>query len=263
MMSSDLIYEVRGRTGLVTLNRPAARNALTFEMYEAVRSLCARAGTADDPDKLRAIVITGAGDKAFAAGTDISRFKDFSTMEDAIRYEDMIETVLRQVEDCAVPVIAALHGAVTGGGAVIAASCHLRYGTQGMRLGMPIARTLGNCLSIANLRRLVRVLGDAEVHRLIITADLLDAETALRRGFVSEVFSDKETTLEHALMIADRVAGLAPLTLQSSMEGLRRLRASTPLPDDHDLIEQCYMSEDFREGMAAFFDKRAPQWKGK
>lgn len=262
-MTSDIIYEIRGQTGLVTLNRPSSRNALTFEMYETVRSLCARAGTADDPDKLRAVVIAGAGDKAFAAGTDISRFKNFSSMDDAVQYEDMIETVLRQVEDCAVPVIAALHGAVTGGGAVIAAACHLRYGTEGMRLGMPIARTLGNCLSVANLRRLVRILGDAEVHRLILTTDLLDAESALRRGFVSKVFPTKDATLEHALMMAERIAGLAPLTLQSSMEGLRRLREATPLPDDHDLIERCYMSEDFREGMAAFFDKRKPEWKGK
>ncbi|XDZ65811.1 enoyl-CoA hydratase [Alphaproteobacteria bacterium LSUCC0684] len=262
-MTSDILYERRGHTGLVTLNRPAARNALTFEMYEEVKALCARAGTENDPDRLKAIVITGAGDKAFAAGTDISRFANFGTMDDAVRYEEMIEGVLRQVEDCAVPVIAALHGAVTGGGAVIAAACHLRYGTAGMRLGMPIARTLGNCLSIANLRRLVRLLGDAEVHRLILTAELLDDEAALRRGFVSDVFSDKEATLEHALTIADRISTLAPLTLRSSMEGLRRLREATPLPDDHDLIERCYMSEDFREGMAAFFDKRKPNWKGK
>jgi len=262
-MTNDIQYEVRGATGLVTLNRPAARNALTFEMYEAIRDLCARAGTADDPDALRAIVMTGAGDKAFAAGTDISRFNDFGSNEDARQYEAMIEAVLSQVENCAVPVIAVLHGAVTGGGAAIAASCHLRFGTAGMRLGMPIARTLGNCLSVANLRRLVRVLGDAEVHRLILTTDLLDAEAAMRRGFVSEVFADKAATLDHALAMAERISTLAPLTLQSSMEGLRRLRDAVPLPEDHDLIERCYISEDFREGMAAFFAKRPPQWKGR
>ena len=158
---NELLYEADNGIGILTLNRPHRRNALTFAMYEQIKQICARAGTDDDPDKLRVIIFKGAGDAAFAAGTDISQFKTFSGGDDAIAYEQMIEAVLHEIEYCEVPTIAALNGFVTGGGAAIAASCSLRIGSRSVKVGVPIAKTLGNCLAIANLKRFIALIGEA------------------------------------------------------------------------------------------------------
>jgi enoyl-CoA hydratase/carnithine racemase len=125
-IDDELLVRIDDGIAHVTLNRPQARNALTFGMYEELAKLCALAGTADDADHIKAIVIAGAGDKAFAAGTDIGQFTAFESTEDGLRYEAKVEAVISQIESCHVPVIAALHGAVTGGGLVIAAAAHVR-----------------------------------------------------------------------------------------------------------------------------------------
>jgi enoyl-CoA hydratase len=260
--NSELL--VRHDNGIthVTLNRPAARNALTFEMYETLAALCGRAGTLDDPDNIKVIVISGAGDKAFAAGTDISKFTDFTSVEDGLAYEHKMESVIQQIETCRVPVIAALHGAVTGGGLVIATAAHVRLASRSAIAGMPIARTLGNCLAVANLRRLVALLGESRVAHMILTAELLDAEALFASGFVHELLDDRSSLLARATEIAIRMTAMAPLTIGASLEGLRRLRHDAPLPDDKDLITKIYQSADFAEGVSAFLGKRKPAWKG-
>ncbi|HEX7390873.1 MAG TPA: enoyl-CoA hydratase-related protein, partial [Acidiphilium sp.] len=156
----DLLYEVRGRIGWIMFNRPAARNALTYAMYDRLAEICARVGEEDD---IRALVLTGAGDRAFAAGTDINQFRALRTPEDAIRYEERIDDVLNAVEACRVPTIAAIGGACTGGGALIAAVCDLRIASADLRFGFPIAHTLGNCLSAVNYARLAALIGAARV----------------------------------------------------------------------------------------------------
>src|SRR5258708_15951681 len=148
----ELLHEVRDGVAYVTFNRPQARNALTFAMYEHLAEIC---NQANDDRSIRAILITGAGDKAFAAGTDISQFRTFDKEQDALDYEARIDRVMNALERCRVPTIAAIHGACTGGGASIAACCDLRIGSQAMRYGLPVARTLRNCLSIASSSRLV------------------------------------------------------------------------------------------------------------
>ena len=163
-MTGELLYEVRDGIGHVTFNRPQARNALTFAMYERVAEICDAAGS--DP-AVRVLLFTGAGEKAFAAGTDISQFRAFNSPEDALGYEERINRVLGVIEACPVPTLAAIAGACTGGGAGIAACCDMRIAATGMRFGFPIARTLGNCLSIANYARLVALLGPARVKEMI------------------------------------------------------------------------------------------------
>jgi enoyl-CoA hydratase/carnithine racemase len=251
----ELSFEVRDGIGWVTLNRPEARNALTFAMYERLAEIAA------DPGGARALVIRGAGERAFAAGTDISQFRDFRTAEDGVAYEAMLDRVLGALERCAVPVIAAVSGACTGGGAGIAAACDLRIAAVGARFGFPIARTLGNCLSIANVVRLAALIGSARVTEMIFTARLLGAEEALAVGLVTEVLPDFAALMERAEALARLVAGNAPLTLRATKEALRRLREA--LPEDGDLVRMCYGSADFREGMEAFLGKRAPVWKGR
>ena len=262
-MTDEIIISVDQNIANVTLNRPDARNALTFGMYQALADLCRQAGTEQDDQHIKAIVIAGAGEKAFAAGTDIGQFTAFETLQDGHDYEAQIETVISSIETCRVPVIAALHGAVTGGGLVIAAAAHLRLASADVKIGMPIARTLGNCLAIANLRRLVALFGEARVAHMILTAELLSADQALASGFVHDVLEDRATMLARATALAQRLTTMAPLTIQSSLDGLRRLRHATACPDDSDLIAACYTSEDFAEGVAAFLEKRKPDWSGR
>ncbi len=256
----DLLYEVRDGIGRITFNRPAARNALTFAMYERLADIC---GSAGQDRSLRALILTGAGEKAFAAGTDISQFRAFTRPEDAIEYEARLDRVLDAVERCPLPTIAAIAGACTGGGFGIAAACDLRIAARGIRFGFPIARTLGNCLSMANYARLAALIGPARVTEIVFTARLVEAEEARAIGLVSEVVADATALAARADELASLVASHAPLTLRATKEALRRLREKgTGGEDGRDLILMCYMSRDFREGMEAFLNKRQPAWRG-
>jgi enoyl-CoA hydratase len=249
----------------IVLNRPQARNALTFAMYRGLITACEE--IAGNP-AVKALIITGAGDKAFAAGTDIAQFRTFETAEDALGYERFMDKVLGGLERLRVPTIAAIAGACTGGGAAIAAACDLRIATRDARFGFPIARTLGNCLSQGNLKRLSNLIGPARVKDIIFTARLVGAEEALSIGLVGEVVDDRPALTERVDTLATLLAGHAPLTMQATKEGLRRLADEDVLPEDaprpgDDLILMCYMSQDFREGMEAFLGKRPPEWKGR
>jgi enoyl-CoA hydratase len=259
-MTDELLYERHEGIGRVTLNRPASRNALTFAMYERLAELC---GEIDADPTLRALVITGAGEKAFAAGTDINQFRDFAAPSDAIAYEARIDRVLGALEGCRVPTITAIAGACTGGGAAIAASCDIRIGAANARFGFPIARTLGNCLSMNNYKRLSALIGAARVKEIIFTARLVEAEEAQRIGLLSEVLPDHAALQDRASALATLLASHAPLTLRATKEALRRLRDSAPPPEDEDLVLMCYMSNDFKEGMDAFLTKRTPVWSGR
>ena len=257
--TSELIEDLRDGILWLTFNRPAARNALTFGMYERLAEVCA---TMPTDGSIRAVVISGAGGKAFAAGTDMTQFREFQTEQDALNYESQIDAVLEAVERCPVPTIAALHGACTGGGASIAAACDIRIASERLKFGFPIARTLGNCLAAGNLARLTELMGAGRVREVIFTARLVEAEEALSIGLVSEVLADEERLLARAGDLADHAGSMAPLTLRATKEALRRNRAATKV-DDADLIISCYMSEDFKTGMEAFLSKTKPQWAGK
>lgn len=259
-MTEDLRYEVIGGTGWVTLNRPETRNALTFAMYEGLAEICAGAPT---DGSIKAIVIRGAGGRAFAAGTDMTQFRGFATPQDAWDYEAKMDDVLDRIERCPVPIIAAITGACTGGGAAIAACCDLRITDARLKFGFPIARTLGNCLSVSSLARLSALIGPGRVREIIFTARLIEAEEAQAIGLISEVLPDADAVMARAGELAAQLAGHAPLTLRVTKEGLLRLRDYGPDAEDKDLIETAYMSADFKEGMEAFLAKRKPEWKGR
>ena len=258
-MTQELLYDKRGEVGWITFNRPQARNALTFAMYEGLAEICQRI---THTREVKALVITGAGDKAFAAGTDIAQFQAFKGGEDGIAYERKMDRILDTVERCPVPTVAAIAGFCTGGGAAIAAVCDLRLATINAQFGFPIARTLGNCLSLANYARLAALIGPQRVKEVILLAKLIDGPTALQIGLVSELVPDTASLQARADEVARTVAAHAPITLQVTKEALRRLQAR--LADDNidDLIRLAYGSDDFREGMAAFLGKRAPKWSG-
>ena len=258
-MTDDILISFADGIAHVTFNRPAQRNAFTFRMYERLAEICAQV---DADESIRAMIFAGAGDKAFAAGTDIAAFEHVRTAEDGLAYEARIDRVLGALERCRVPTIAAIAGACTGGGAAIAACCDLRIATADMKFGFPIARTLGNCLSISNYARLFALIGPARTKDLIFTARLIGAPEALSLGILSEVLPDHAALVARAGELARTVAGHAPLTLRATKEALRRITASLS-PSGEDLIGLCYASADFREGRAAFLEKRKPDWQGR
>ena len=258
-MTSEITSEVRDGTLWIRFNRPEARNALTFAMYEELARLCQSVPL---DGSVRAVVIAGSGGKAFAAGTDMTQFRAFETEKDALDYEEEINRVLSAVDRCPLPTIAAVHGACTGGGASIAAACDIRITSAQLKFGFPIARTLGNCLNAGNLARLAELMGAGRVREMIFTARLMGAEEALAVGLVSEVLPDEAALLDRATELADHLSGMAPLTLRATKEAMRRNREALAAKDD-DLITMCYMSEDFKHGLEAFLAKRKPEWSGR
>ena len=257
MPNDEFIYSVDEGIATLTFNRPQARNALTFEMYDGLAEISQ--SIIDSQSDIHAMILTGAGDKAFAAGTDISRFRDFKGAEDARNYERRMDHVLGVFESVPIPTIAAIRGACTGGGAAIAACCDIRIASDDLKYGFPIAKTLGNCLSIGNLSRMANLIGAGRTKEIILTARLIRADEALNIGLVSEINSDP---LLRSLELANTLKGHAPLTMAATKEGLRRLREKLADIENDDLIVQCYTSDDFREGLDAFLTKRTPQWKG-
>jgi enoyl-CoA hydratase/carnithine racemase len=258
-VSQEILYDISEGVGRITFNRPEARNAFTFEMYERVAEIFQQA---EKDSSVKVLILTGAGDKAFAAGTDISQFKEFSTAEHALEYEAKMDRILGGVESSRLPTIAAIGGVCTGGGAAIAACCDLRIATQNARFGVPIGRTLGNCLSIANYARLVSLIGTARVKEIIFTGRLIEAAEGHAIGLFSEVLRDHRELQNRATELAQTVAAQAPLTLRATKQALLRIRQSISPEHDRDLILMCYMSRDFREGMDAFLNKRSPKWTG-
>ena len=258
--SDDILYEVRGQVGIVTFNRPAAHNALTFEMYDRLGEVCA---TLPADRSVRAIVVTGAGGRAFGAGTDISLFRDFNSAQQGLDYEARMEAMFAKLERCPVPTIAAIPGICTGGAAVIAAACDLRIATRNFKFGFPIARTLANCLSAANIGRVALITGVPRAVDMLMTTRLIAADEALAIGLVNQLLDSPEALMQRALALGEQIATQAPLTMHAGKEVVRRMRDKFANVDDKDLIALCYGSADFREGLDAFLAKRKPSFKGR
>jgi enoyl-CoA hydratase/carnithine racemase len=254
----DLLYEQSGPVAWLTFNRPQARNAMTFQMYDGLARVC---DAVEADPAIRVLVLRGAGDKAFVAGTDISQFQAFTDPQHALDYEARMDKVIGRLETLARPTIAVVRGYAVGGGASIAFACDLRLCTPDARFGVPIARTLGNCLSMNTVARLVDLMGPARTKELIFTARMVEAPEALTAGLVNEIIAP-DALDERVRAVAEQVAGHAPLTLQATKEAVRRVMAARRPPHTDDLILKVYMSDDFREGVRAFLDKRKPVWRG-
>jgi len=255
------LFETDGRLAFLTFNRPEARNAMTWEMYDALADACDRVDS--DPD-LRVLVLRGAGGKAFVAGTDIAQFQDFRDREDGLKYEERLDKVLDRLERVAKPTIAQVQGVAAGGGCAIAFACDLRVATPEASFGIPIARTLGNCLSGATYSRLVDAIGPGAAKDMLFTGRLIPADEAKWLGIVTRLVENED--IDAAVReLATEIAANAPLTLRATKEMIRRVLAKRRLApgDDADIVEQCYTSSDFREGVSAFLAKRKPVWSGR
>ncbi|MGH2473363.1 MAG: enoyl-CoA hydratase [Candidatus Limnocylindria bacterium] len=257
-MSEEIRTERRGAALWIRVDRPTARNALTFAMYDRIATVCREA---NGDASVKAVVLTGSGD-AFVAGTDIGQFADFKTASQAIDYEHRMDDWLGAIEDVRAPTIAALRGPVVGGGLAIAAACDLRVAAPSARFGVPVARTLGNCFSAANLVRLAALVGLGRVKELVLTARLIDAQEARAIGLVSEVVASEDGLDARVDELIEELASFAPLTLSATKEMVRRIRARMLPEEASDLVALCYTSADFREGVTAFIERRKPVWKG-
>jgi enoyl-CoA hydratase len=255
------IYETDGPLATLTFNRPEARNAMTWEMYESLLEACDRV---DRDAAVRVFVLRGAGGKAFVAGTDIAQFQTFTDRSDGLKYEERLDHVLDRLERVTKPTIAQVQGVAAGGGCAIALVSDLRVATPESSFGIPIARTLGNCLSGASYSRLVDLLGPAAVKDMLFTGRLIPAAEAHALGLVNRLVAAED--IERVVReLAGQIAANAPLTLRATKEMIRRVMARRRLApgEDADLVELCYTSDDFHEGVASFLEKRKPVWSGR
>src|SRR4029077_2740977 len=237
-MTEEIRTERRGSALWIRVDRPAARNALTFAMYDRIAAVC-RGVSADA--SVKAVVLTGSSD-AFVAGTDIAQFVDFKTAAQALEYEHRMDAWLGAIEDVRVPTIAALRGPVVGGGLAIAAACDLRVAAPSARFGVPVARTLGNCFSAANLVRLAALVGLGRVKELVFTARLIDAQEARAIGLVTEVVESEDALELRVDELAGQLGSYAPLTLHATKEMVRRIRAGRMPEEGAQLVALCYTS---------------------
>lgn len=256
-MSGQVHYTVENGVGAVVFDRPAARNAMTWAMYDALGEICERIVAEGD---VRAVTFRGAGGEAFVAGTDIEQFRDFRTGQDGLDYEAVIDRRIGQIERLPVPTVAVVDGWAIGGGLAIAAACDFRIATPTAKFGIPIARTLGNCLSIANVARVIAALGVARAKRMLMLAEVLGAEEARASGFVAEI-AEPDALDERVGVMLSKLLANAPVTMRVVKEGIRRV-VGEGLPDGDDLVAECYGSRDFRIGVEAFLAKQKPSWTG-
>jgi enoyl-CoA hydratase/carnithine racemase len=254
---------MRGAAAFLTFDRPAARNAMTWAMYEqlarAVEELEARR------DVVRVVVLRGAG-ASFVSGTDIAQFTEFRSGDDGLAYERRLEAIVARLEALPLPTIAAIEGHAAGAGLILATVCDIRICTPSARFGVPIARTVGNSLTVANHARLVSQLGASRTKALLMTAGFMTAGEASAAGFVLEVVPDERWTAR-VDELAATVAALAPITLRATKRAVAAVQTTVlaaPTRDvDEEIIRDAYASRDFREGVTAFLEKRAPRWEGR
>lgn len=259
-MSEDGRISVSREHAVATVwfDRPHARNSMTTVMYKQLADACQQLAA----DKgVRLVIFRGVGGKSFVAGTDIARFRSFASGEDGLSYERELEAHLQSLFAIPVPTIAVIEGYAVGGGLAIAGACDLRIAVHGAKFGVPIAKTLGNCLAMPNYARTLAAFGESRAKRMLLLADLLTAEEAQEAGFLARLVAPEALDECLAEVVAQLLAN-APLTLEVSKEAIRRLQ-ERDLPDGDDLIRRIYGSADFKTGVAAFTGKTKPVWQGK
>ena len=255
---AQVVFELRGKIAYVTFDHVAARNAMTVAMYESLKSICQ--DIAKNPD-IRVAIFRGAGGKSFVSGSDIAQFTSFQDGEDGVRYEQAIHDYLNPLATLPIPTIAVIDGMAVGGGLAIATCCDFKIATPDAKFGVPIARTLGNCLYPGNIAWLVAHMGMNIVRRMLLLAEMIPASELKAQGYLLATY-DAEQLGKEADALAERLSKLAPITQKASKLIMARIIANQ-LPDCEDLIRETYGSEDFKNGVASFLKGEPPVWTGK
>ena len=254
MPSSNVVWDIDGPLATLTFARPEAKNAMTWDMYDALVAAC----DAVDQSAARVLIIRGS-DGAFSAGTDIAQFAGLTTGEAGVAYERRIGAVIDRLERVTKVTLASIAGPAVGGGCAIALACDLRLCADTARFGVPVARTLGNCLSVENLARLVDLIGVGRATDMMLTGRLISADQALEWGLATRVSPVGELEADTQVLARD-LATRATSTITATKQMLRRLRAVRRPSEGacDDLVAACYAGADFREGVSAFAARRTP-----
>ena len=255
---AQVVYELRGNIAYIHFDHVAARNAMTVEMYQSLQAICIDIAKQSE---IRVLVLRGAGGKSFVAGSDIAQFADFQDGQDGIEYEERIDQYLTPLAMLPIPTIAVIEGMAVGGGLAIASCCDFRIATPDARFGVPIAKTLGNCLSANNLAWLVSHLGVPLVKRMLLLAEMISASELFKQGYLLKICESQDLDQEVDVLV-ERLASLAPLTQKSTKLMLAR-QIANQAADCQDLIRETYASNDFKHGVASFLSGVAPRWTGK
>ncbi len=260
-MYENLLVERRGAVGIITINRPKALNALS---RATVAELAAAIEELNADDTVRTIILTGAGEKAFVAGADISEFNSLRSAEEAVEYARAGQAVLNRIERLPKPVIAAINGYALGGGCELAMACDIRIAADTARLGQPEIN-LGIIPGYGGTQRLTRLVGKGMAKLLVLGGDPIPAQEAQRIGLVDIVVPAAEL-MDRAMELAEKLAAKAPVALrlckQAINEGAEGTLA-TGLDHEAALFGVVFDTEDRVEGVSAFLEKRKPTWKGK
>jgi len=262
-MQDHIIRKRQGSIEWFIFNRPEARNAETAWMDDELVRTCAEVNA--DPS-VKALVFTGVKSEkpCFTSGADFNRLGEINGYADILKLEESGERLTSAIESVRVPTIAAMAGAAIGGGVLIAAACDIRIASPSLRFGFPLARTSGSCVSMRNLARLMSLIGYQRAKQMIMSARLYSADELHQAGGLDEVVADEDELFRRAQEIGDSYAELAPLTIWAAKETARRIRDfNIPPHADADILSACYLSQDFKEGVAAFKTKKKPVWQGK
>jgi enoyl-CoA hydratase len=253
-------FEIRDHLALVRLNRPDKLNALSKEMMlELVRIFA----VINSDEKIRAVILTGAGERAFSAGTDIDGLADLDEAG-AIEASRRGQEVCDAIEQCRVPVIAAVRGIAAGGGCEIAIACHLRVAADDARFSLPEVK-IGMIPAYGGTQRLARLLGEGRALEMMLTGKSIDAPEALRLGLVNRLSTPSEL-MNEAESLASEIASLAPLAIRACLEAVRRglaLPLEEGLELEAELFSKLFATEDVREGTRAFLEKRRAVFQGR
>lgn len=248
-------WSIDGPIARICFNHPAARNALTWPMYEELKSICEQLAR---NSHVRVAIFRGAGRQAFVSGSDIEQFV---SLEQDQAYENEVDAIFSSLQHLPIPTIALIEGLAVGSGLLIATACDFRISTPEAKFGIPVARTLGNCLSPSNLSWITAHLGVTNVKRMLLSAELFHAPALLEMGYLYQTANADE--IDQAVdQLAERLIGLAPITQKASKLTITRLMESN-LPDCTGLMRETYNSADFKEGVKAFLAGRPPKWQGK
>lgn len=260
MEFNNIIFEKNGSIGMLTINRPKALNALNSQ---TLKEIDAAIDYIAEDSEILAVVITGAGEKAFVAGADISEMKDMNTMEGR-KFGVLGNKVFRKLETLDVPVIAAINGFALGGGCELSMACDIRLASSKAKFGQPEAG-LGITPGFGGTQRMARIVGLGMAKELIFSGKIINAEEALRIGLVNRVV-EPEALLEEAKKLASTIASNAPIAVKLCKAAINRgmqCDMDTALMYEAEVFGECFSTEDQKEGMTAFVEKRDKCFKNR